>query len=194
MIKDTTILNGDNPILSAKDLKDKGFNRYSIAKCLNNQVLQKLSYGKYCLQDNPPDEFSTIQSRSQKIVFSHSTALYLLNLSDRVPITYDITVPQGYNVQRIKRDFPSTNFYYSKPELWELGLETVETPFGFKINVYDKERTILDVIKNKKRIDYQVYIQAVKEYFNKERNFRKILKYSKLMNMEDKVRAYIEMV
>ncbi len=194
MIKDTTILNGDNPIISAKYLKDNGVSRYAIEKYLNSQVLQKLSYGKYCLQDNPPDEFSTIQSRSQKIVFSHSTALYLLNLSDRVPITYDITVPQGYNVQRIKRDFPSTNFYYSKPELWALGLETVETPFGFKINVYDKERTILDVIKNKKRVDYQIYTQAIKEYFNTERNFRKILKYSKLMNMEDKVRAYIEMV
>ncbi|MBO7463075.1 MAG: hypothetical protein J6T96_10825 [Bacteroidales bacterium] len=194
MTKETEILNADNPIISAKCLKDKGFSRYTIEKYLDNQVLQKLSYGKYCLQDNPPDEFSTIQSRSQKIVFSHSTALYLLNLSDRVPITYDITVPQGYNVQRIKRDFPSTNFYYSKPELWELGLETVESPFGFKINVYDKERTILDVIKNKKRVDYQIYTQTIKEYFNTERNFRKILKYSKLMNMEDKVRAYIEMV
>ena len=194
MTKETSILNGENPIISAKCLKDNGVSRYAIEKYLNSKVLQKLSYGKYCLQDNPPDEFSTIQSRSQKIVFSHSTALYLLNLSDRVPITYDITVPQGYNVQRIKRDFPSTNFYYSKPELWALGLETVETPFGFKINVYDKERTILDVIKNKKRVDYQIYTQAIKEYFNTERNFRKILKYSKLMNMEDKVRAYIEMV
>jgi hypothetical protein len=187
------ILNENTPIITAKDLKDNGFNRYSISKYLENDILQKLSFGKYYLKDNPPDEFFTIQTRSQKIVFSHSTALYLLNMSDRVSVVYDITVPQGYNVQRIKRDFPSTNFYYIKPELWRLGLQTVETSFGFKINVYDKERTVLDIIKNKKRIDYQIFIQAVKEYFKKENNFRKILKYSKIMNLEDKVRTYIEM-
>lgn len=193
-MNNTIIIDGDKSVITAKDLKDKGFNRYLITKYLKENVLQKLSFGKYCLKDNQPDEFSIIQSRSPKIVFSHSTALYLMNLSDRVPIVYDITVPQGYNVNKIKRDFPSTNFYYSKPDLWTLGLEKLETPFGFIINVYDKERTILDILKNKKRVDYQIYIQAVKEYFHNERNFRKILNYSKLMNMEDKVRSYIEMV
>lgn len=194
MTKIENILTDSIPIVTAKDLKDSGFNRYAISKYLDGNVLQKLSHGKYFLQGNPPDEFFSIQSRSEKIVFSHSTALYLLNMSDRVPLVYDVTVPQGYNVKRISRDFPSTNFFYTKPELWDLGIQTVETPFGFQIRVYDKERTILDIVKNKKRVDNQIFIQSIKEYFNSNKNLRKLLKYSKVMNMEDKIRTYIEIL
>ncbi len=194
MTKIEDILTDTIPIVTAKDLKDNGLNRYAISKYLDGNVLQKLSFGKYCLQNNPPDEFFSIQSRSEKIVFSHSTALYLLNMSDRVPLVYDVTVPQGYNVKRISRDFPSTNFFYTKPELWNLGIQTVETPFGFQIRVYDRERTILDIVKNKKRVDNQIFIQAIKEYFNSHKNLRKLLKYSKAMNMEAKIRSYIEIL
>lgn len=37
----------------------------------------------------------------------------------------DVTVPQGYNASRIKKDYPSIHFHYVKKELWELGIISI---------------------------------------------------------------------
>ncbi len=192
--KISSVFQDNNYIVSAKVLKDNGFDRYQVEQYLQDGILLKVGYGLYCLKDNVPDEFSMIQSRSEKIIFSHSTALYLLGMSDRVPGVFNVTIPQGYNVTKIKRDFDNIDFNYSKADWWSLGLSKVATPQGFEVSVYDKERSILDIIRNKSKVDYQIYIQAIKEYFATQKNFRKILKYSKVMNLEDKVRMYIEMI
>lgn len=192
--KISSVFQDNNYIVSAKVLKDNGFDRYQVEQYLQDEILLKVGYGLYCLKDNVPDEFSMIQSRSEKIIFSHSTALYLLGMSDRVPGVFNVTIPQGYNVTKIKRDFDNIDFNYSKADWWSLGVSKVATPQGFEVSVYDKERSILDIIRNKSKVDYQIYIQAIKEYFATQKNFRKILKYSKVMNLEDKVRMYIEMI
>lgn len=184
----------ENEVVSAKYLSDNDVSRYLITKYLEQNILEKAGYGKYRLNNAAPDEFYSIQTRSSKIVFSHASALYLANFTDKIPLTYDITVPQGYNVSKIKRDFPNINFYYSKTDLWSVGLKKTVTPFGLEVNVYDTERTVLDIIKKRKKIDYQVYIQFLKDYFKSNTNFRKILKYAKLMNMEQKIRDYIELL
>ncbi len=192
---DTNIQNAfDNKsVVSAKYLEENGFERYDIDKYLQNGILEKVGYGMYCLKSNSPDEYAIIQSRSEKIIYSHSTAMFLLGISDRIPNTLEITIPQGYNVSKIKRDYPNTNFYYTQADIWGIGITQVTTPQGFEVTTYDKERSILDIIKHKNKIDAQIYTQAIKQYFSTQKNFRKLLKYSKLMKMEDKVRVYIEL-
>ena len=45
--------------------------------------------------------------------------------------------------------------------------------------MYDKERTILDIIKDKDRIDAQVFSEAIKSYFaGKKKNLLKLSKYA----------------
>ena len=62
------------------------------------------------------------------------------------------------------------------------------------VSLYDKERCICDLIRNKDKIEMQLYSQAMKEYFKGKSNPRKLLKYSKLFKIEDKVRAYMEVL
>ena len=48
-----------------------------------------------------------------------------------------------------------------------------------------KKITILDIIKDKDRIDAQVFSEAIKSYFaGKEKNLLKLSKYAIKMNME----------
>ena len=64
-------------------------------------------------------------------------------------------------------------------------------PFGREISVYDKERTILDIIKDKARIDVQVFSEAIKSYFaGKEKNLLKLSKYAVKMNMVQALNLY----
>ena len=68
------------------------------------------------------------------------------------------------------------------------GCRKIQSPQGNNILVYDKERTICDIIKNKNRIDRQVYIQGLQSYFlNGKPNIRRLSRYAKALNIQSKV-------
>jgi predicted transcriptional regulator of viral defense system len=181
-------------VVSAGDIQKAGIARAAIYDGLSRGIILKESHGNYVLADEQPDEFRIIQSRSDKLIFSHGTALFLHGMSDRVPRKLDITVPQGDNVSRIKRIYEQTQFHYCKKELWNLGIVTLKSPQGYDVKVYDLERCICDLIKDKKSIDSQIYTQALKEYFSGKCNPRKIVKYARQFNLESKVRTYMEVL
>jgi predicted transcriptional regulator of viral defense system len=181
-------------IVSACDLQKVGIDRILLYSYINKGIIKKESHGNYVLANEQPDEFRTIQNHSDKFVFSHGTALFLYGMSDRIPHLLDITVPQGDNVSRIKKYYEQTRFHYCKKEIWNLGLSTIKTPQGYEVQIYDMERCICDLVRDKKNIDVQVYTQALKEYFGGKYNPRKIVKYARLLNVETSVRTYMEVL
>lgn len=181
-------------IVSAKEIKNAGIERAHLNAYIEKGIIKKESHGNYVLAEDHPDEFKIIQCRSDKLIFSHGTSLFLHGMSDRVPHMLDITVPQGDNVSRIKKDYANTKFHYCKKELWDLGIVTLKTPQGYEVKAYDLERCICDLIRDKKNIDVQIYTQALKEYFGVRCNPRKIIKYARQFNLEQKVRTYMEVL
>ncbi len=188
------LIESNGGVVSAADLQRAGLDRIKLYALLASDFLRKESHGNYVLTENEPDEYRVIQNRSEKLIYSHGTALFLQGMSDRVPHTLDITVPQGDNVSRIKKTYQNTRFHYCKKELWDLGITNVNTPMGYSVRVYDPERCICDMIRDKDNVDKQVYIQAIQDYFKRKCNPRKIIKYAKEFNLESKVRNYMEVL
>ncbi|MDK2904803.1 MAG: hypothetical protein PWR12_879 [Eubacteriaceae bacterium] len=188
------IAKNSDGIIMTKQIEEAGISRTRIISLVKTGFLHKEAKGIYSLEDILVDEYKLIQIRSEKSIFSYGTALYLQDMSDRVPHTIDMTVPQGYNVSRIKKDYPEIRFHYVKKELWEIGIILITSPMGAKVRVYDKERCICDLIRDKKAMDMQLYIQAIQEYFKSEKNTRKLLKYGKKFGIEEKIRTYMEVL
>ena len=189
-----SLIERNGGIISAKDIQKAGIDRTVLYDSLAKGFIVKESHGNYVLADEHPDEFRIIQNRSDKLIFSHGTALFLHGMSDRVPHMLDITVPQGDNVSRIKKNYERTKFHYCKKEVWNLGIVTVKTPQGYEVKAYDLERCICDLIKDKKYVDTQIYTQAIREYFCGKCNPRKIINYARQFNLELKVRTYMEVL
>lgn len=129
-------------IVSARDIQNAGIDRVMLYDSMVKGIVLKESHGNYMLANEQPDEYRIIQSRSDKLIFSHGTAVFLHGMSDRVPHKLDITVPQGDNVSRIKKNYEQTKFHYCKKELWDMGIVTIKTPQGYDVKVYDLERCI----------------------------------------------------
>lgn len=86
-------------------------------------------------------------------------------------------------------------FFYLKDELYEIGITEMKTPYGNKVKVYDLEITICDIIRNKKKIEIALFADSMKRYAErKNRNSIKLHKYAKLLNVEDEVRKYLEVL
>lgn len=97
-------------IVTTKQIEEAGLSRAIIKNYVNQDLLIRESQGVYTVSSTLVDEYKLLQMRSEKMVFSYGTALYLHGMSDRVPHILDVTIPQGYNVSRIKKDHPDVLF------------------------------------------------------------------------------------
>lgn len=185
----------ENGYLYTKDVTSAGIRREQLRKYLDDGSLIRESRGIYSFADSINDEFVLLQSRCKKGVFSYGTALYFHGLSDRFPQMVSMTVPKTYNVFYLKEELFNVEFHRIKPSLWNIGMAEMISPQGGKIIVYDKERCICDMIRNRKRTDPQVFTQAVKGYFSsKERDNIRLMEYAKKFRIEEKVQEYMEIL
>lgn len=79
--------------------------------------------------------------------------------------------------------------HYIKKELHELGKIEVTTRFGNKVYCYDKERTICDLIANRKKVDADIFTVALRNYMKSINQNKEILyEYAEKMGIEEKVK------
>ncbi len=181
-------------VITTKQIEEVGIRRGLIKKFVEDEKLVKESKGLYSLTDEFPDEYVLLQKRSEKMVFSYGTALYLWGMSDRVPHNISVTVPQGFNSTRIRKDNTKIKFHYVQKKVWNLGITYTDTSLGNKVMLYDKERCICDLVMEKSQIDKQLYVQAIKEYFKESYDVRKLMKYAKVFGIEEKIHDYMEVL
>ena len=182
-----------NGYLNTKDVVINNIPRTYLTKLIQDNKLERVSRGVYIKKNDLVDEFVILQSKSKNAIYSNTTALYLYGLSNRIPIKYDITINNGYNGSLQKNS--DVNLFYTKKELLDLGVSNYKLDSGNVIRVYDLDKTICDIIKNKKRIDAELFNRAIREYFySKNKNTLKLYEYAKKMNIYNKVRDTFEIL
>ena len=185
----------NNGIITTKEALNLGIHKDILKELTIKEELEKITKGLYALPSENIDEYLYFSYRIPKDIFSYETAAYLQGLSTRMPLVYVMTVKVGDNVSRVKSVRDNIIFKYVKKDYYDIGKITITSPFGREISVYDKERTILDIIKDKDRIDVQVFSEVIKSYFaGKEKNLLKLSKYAIMMNMEYALKQYSEVL
>lgn len=182
-----------NGYLTTKDITNNNIPRAYLTKLIKENKIERVSRGIYIKKNVLVDEFVVLQSKSKYAIYSNTTALYLHGFSNRIPIRYDITIKSGYKGSLQKED--NVNLFYTKNELLDLGVINYKLDSGNIIRVYDLDKTICDIIKNKKKIDAEIFNKAVREYFySKKKNTLKLYEYAKKMNIYNKVRDTFEVL
>lgn len=184
----------NNGFFRTAQVEDLGINRAAIKKYLDLGYLEQVRKGLYTLTDDLADEYALVQAQSSKAVFSYGTALYLWGLSDRTPHFYDVTLPRGTNSSRLKRDNPTLRCHYVRQDIYEMGITEAKSPQGAVVKLYDRERCICDLIRDKDQMDMQLYSQAIRDYFKTKPNLRRLLKYGRVFGIEDRIRTYMEVL
>ena len=146
----TCIAKSHGGIIETKIAAQHGISRMTLSALCKKGELCRIAKGQYILPDELQDELLSISLRSDKVLFSHETALFLHGISDRVPFVHTVTAPSGcIPSASIKSE---CKVYYIKPELFELGRTKLKTPAGNTVSAYDPERTICDVIRSRNKI------------------------------------------
>ena len=185
----------ENLVITNKEAEELGYTRHNLSELTKSGQLERLRPGLYQLKGKVIDDFVLISSNSIRIIFSHQTALYLHDISDRTPNVFHISVPQGYNASHIKNRYKDLQVHYVKKDLYEIGKTEIKSPQGNLIPVYDIDRTICDIIIDREKIDKQIFTEAIKRYFKSQnKNLRRLIKYSRLFKIENEIRKYMEVL
>ncbi len=188
------IMNKNNGILTSKDARKLGIDNKVLQRMHKSGELERLEHGIYMDSDQIEDEYFLTQYRCKRGIFSHETALFFNDLSDRTPLQLMLTIPSGYNT-RLLKDKQRCKFFYIKEELHSIGKITITTPFGNTVYAYDKERTICDCLKKIEFLDADLVLDAIKKYMRMPgSDFAKLLEYAEIFNVRDQVRQYMEVL
>lgn len=170
-----------------------GISKPTFYAYIKERGLEKVSHGVYVSPDTWTDAMYLLHLRCGQAVFSHETALFFHDLTDREPLKYSVTVKTGYNPSRLQED--GFQVYTVKKELQGLGIVTMQTPFGHSVPVYDMERTICDLFRSRRNIEMQVFQDALKQYARrKDNDLRRLMKYASMFHVEKLLRPYLEVL
>lgn len=145
-------------IMNHKELLGIYKNDIVIKKMLADKKLMKIDKSLYTTQKNY-SEFEYILKKYNNFIFTMETALFIWGYKNINLNKYSIATKRKAKV--IKSEVIKQ--YFMPDNLYELGLETIEYN-GYKIKIYDKERILLEIIKNKEKIDYNLYIKIIEDY------------------------------
>ncbi|MGN1301865.1 MAG: type IV toxin-antitoxin system AbiEi family antitoxin domain-containing protein [Clostridia bacterium] len=180
----------NNGILLVTDLEKSNIHRQYLKQLEEIGYLKKVSRGIYLKKGKEVNEFFIMGEKYKKGIFSHNTALYFYDLTDRTPIKLDMTFPSYITVHN-----DSIKTHYIKEEYHLLGAEEMQLDDGTTIRVYNMERTICDIIRDRNKMDPQIFNIAMKEYSKrKNKNLNLLYKYAKKFRIENKLKQYMEVL
>ena len=161
-----------------KELLENGFNRYQIEKKVSNGELFKIEKGIYS-NEKFPSELSVITKKYPKAIITLNSAFFYYGLTDKIPNYYYLATDK--KSRSIKND--SVKQIFTKKELLSIGL-TKMTIEDVDVNIYDKERMLIELIRYKSKLPYELYKDVINNYrrIKDKLNFIKIYKYAQNFN------------
>lgn len=187
------LLKRNNGYIFTSEVVSQGISRTYLAEFVKNNHLEKVAKGIYISEDTWEDELFILQRQYSNIIFSGETALYLHELIDREYNEISISVKARFSGTRLREK--GIIISREKDSIFGMGATSVVTNFGNKVIVYDRERSICDLIKNRKKVEVQNYQTAIKTYMrSQKKDLSLLVKYAERMKLRDEVMKYVEVL
>lgn len=188
-----TVSHQNNGLIITQAAEAAGVSRAMLSYLYKKGILSRIAVGQYVFASELGDEMLSLSQRSNLIVFSHESALFLNGISERTPFIHTVTIPSskklGASISR------QCKIYYVKDELVNLGKTILHTPQGNPVPAYDLERTICDLIRSRNRISTETFISSLKLYATSpEKNLTRLSAYAEAFGISNAVRKYMEVL
>ena len=195
-IKDRKILRQmfshyDYVMTTAQLSKEKLYYR-DIQRMLKAGLIEKVKRGYYhWTMGSGKGDVVIISRLFPDGILCMETALFYYGYSDRNPAEWNFAIDKNVSKRRTKIDYPFIKAYRVESELVTLGETEGEIDFH-KVRIYDRDRTICDVLRNMNKIDKEVFNKAVQGYVkDPKKNIPNLIEYAKVLRVQTRVKELI---
>ena len=177
----------------------KDINAHDIPSAVLSQYVKKFGLvkydtGFYARPSWKKDEYLIFQYEYPKLIYSFSSAAHLHHLIDDQVTSLEVTAPKNYRPFPLPRS-GVTLHTDTKDNTYQLGIMEVATSSNHPVKVYDLEKTICDLIKNKNKIDKEFFIRCLSNYKRRpDKNIINLLNYAKVMKIEHELHSLLDVI
>jgi len=182
-----------NGILRAATAIELGVPKHVLYDMVKEGELVREVLGIYRLSESDPlgnPDLVNLSLRVPRAVFCLISALYFHELTTQIPHSVSFALPRDVKTPKISYP-PIWVFHYSDAS-YQAGIVEHELD-GVKVKIYDREKTIADCFKFRKKVGMDVVIEAIRDYVSQPKlDVHKLLEYAKINRVEKTIRPYLE--
>jgi predicted transcriptional regulator of viral defense system len=183
----------NNGTVTAAEVTNAGILRGHLKGLVDKGVLERAGRGVYIMPTVLDDAMFILQTRFKRGVFSHESALFIHDLTDRTPTRLSMTFPLGYNTTSPERE--NVICARVEKERFDIGTIWAKSPGGNPIRVYNAERTLCDLLRGRSNTDMQVLTDAVKRYARlKQRDLPLLSEYARIFRVGKRLQSYLDVL
>lgn len=179
-------------LMRTAELKKEGFYYKKIRHLLAEREIEQVRRGYY--QYTGEDSFSdipTITTLFPDGVICMESALDYYGYTDRTPAAWHLAVDNKSTRTRFYIDYPIVKPHFIRSDRYQVGIEEAEID-GKPVKIYDRERTICDLLLHRNKVDGEVFNIAIQRYVQDPKKVEaRLMKYAKLLHVEKKVREIL---
>lgn len=178
-------------VLKTSELNAIGFSSRKIRKLLDDNIIRKIKYGYYEIANNTfTDEVVIARIFPQAVIFLESALLHY-SYTDRIPQEWQIAVDRDSEKSQFKLNYPLIKPFYMESKFLEVGQDKIKKE-GIPIKVFDRDRTICDVLRYENKLEREVFNNAIQRYIkDPNKNVRRLFEYAELFKVKKKVQMYM---
>ena len=179
-------------VMTTAELQAEKLYYADIQLMISEGMIEKVKRGFYhWIEDWNDNEVMIINRLFPDAVLCMETALFHYGYSDRNPAEWSIAIDKNVSKQRTKIDYPFVKAYRIEPALLSLGETNGEINFT-EVRIYDRDRTICDVLRNMNKMDKEIFNKAIQGYVkDAKKNIPNLMEYAKVLRVQKKVRDLI---
>ncbi len=145
-------------IISYKEAMRKYGNDYNLIKAVNNGKIYKQEEGIYSTERFEP-EIGIVMKKYPKAVITGEYAFYIYGMTNVIPEKYDLATSSKAAPITDKR----VRQCYVNDKVFSLGIIEKEVD-GVKVRIYDKERMLIELLRKKNSMPYDLYKEIIMNY------------------------------
>ena len=175
-------------VLLYKELIQKYESDYKIKKLIQEGKIFKIEKGIYS-DKKDVNYLEIISKKYPNAIFTMDSAFYYHNLTDVIPSKIYMTTSRSSS--RFNDD--SIVQSYKSDDTFEIGKTNIDFE-GVKINIYDRERMLVELVRNKNSTPYDYYKEIINNYrkIKEELSIYKIQEYANIYSNNENIIARIQ--
>lgn len=179
-------------VMRTSQLKQEGFYYKKIQELLESKQIEQIRRGYYqYVGDNSFSDIPTLAVLFPDGVLCMESALDHYGYTDRTPSSWHIAVDSTSTRTRFYIDYPIVKPHFIRKERYLIGITETEID-GQKIKIYDRERTMCDLLLHRNKIDGEVFNTAIQRYVrDPKKSAARLMKYAKELHVEKKVQEVL---
>ena len=180
-------------VIRTSEFQKAGFHNSYLSELTEEGYLVRLKAGLYIAAETQTvSGFYEIQLALPNAVICLASALSFYEMSTYEPSSVHIALPRNERI--LPPDFPPIRRFSFGNARYELGVKREQIE-DHSIQIYDREKTICDVISYRRVLGQDITNEAVRNYLSTPgSNMDLLLEYSRLLRVEGPVEQHLRLM